>query len=73
MTPRIKKGDLIRLKTRSIGGWKGYAIAKQDQLSSDPNEVIVYYPEGDDPSRDSIACRFEVARCRHQPERPAAD
>jgi hypothetical protein len=70
MTHRIKKGDRIRLKVRSVFGWQGYGIAKYDQTSDDPGEVICYYREGGDPFEDHcIACRFEVARCRIQPKR----
>ena len=67
----IKKGDRIRLKNRSVFGWQGYGIAKYDQQSNDPGEVICFYREGGDPFEDhAIACRFEVARCRLQPQRP---
>ena len=65
MTHRIKKGDRIRLKVQTVFGWKGYAYAKQDQLTDDPSEVIEFFRENKDPQTDHcIACRFEVARCR---------
>ena len=63
MSHRIKKGDRIRLKNQLFFGGKGYGIAKYDQRSNDPREVICFYREGFDPDERCIACRDEVARC----------
>ena len=62
--PAIRKGDRIRLKTRTAFGFKGYAIALNDCFDNDPNAIVEFRPERcDDPHYLGVACRFQVARC----------
>ena len=44
----LKKGDRIRLKVRTIGGWKGTAtVTADEQLGSD---LVQFRKDGDDES-----------------------
>ncbi len=62
----LKRGDRIRLKVRTIDGWKGVGIVTEDQLTV--NSTVVFHKEDNNCPPDSIwygrcfACRHEVAR-----------
>lgn len=60
----LKKGDSIRLKVRTMSGWKGNGIVAKDQLI-DSN--IVYFWKDKDPKEllyRCEACRHEVAKIK---------
>ena len=69
----LKKGDRIRLKVRTILGWKGYGTVSEDQLHAD--STVWFSRDGDDPEDimfgRSAACRHEVAKVRVPPNAPA--
>lgn len=62
----LKKGDRIRLKVRTFGGWKGTATVTTDQVSAD--DVVWFRKDGSDPDSylagRCCACRHEVALVR---------
>jgi hypothetical protein len=62
----LKKGDRIRLKVRTIGGWKGTATVTEDQIS--PDVTVWFRKDGSDPddwmADRCCACRHEVAVMR---------
>lgn len=68
----IRQGDLIRLKSRTVFGWKGYGIALEDQPLGVTNPVIPFRRLDDDPDSVSLAMRAEIARCRVSPSDPPA-
>ena len=59
---KLKKGDRIRLKVRTVFGFKGTATVVNDQV----NNLVQWRPDGsnpDDTSQDfCYACRHEVAK-----------
>lgn len=58
----LKQGDRIRLKTRTIGGWKDCGTVKTNQLSEDD---VVVFAKDDYPYNDTcLALRHEVAKMR---------
>ena len=57
----LKKGDRIRLKVRTMGGWKGIGVVTQDQSASDD---AVWFRKTDTGERHCSACRHEVAKIR---------
>jgi hypothetical protein len=63
----LNKGDRIRLKVRTIGGFKGYATVLNESPVTGPNDTVEFCPEGcDDTYYLGVACRHEVAKCRNQ-------
>lgn len=66
MTWTLRTGDRIRLKTRTVFGFKGIAIVLRD-TSSSPDGLVAWRPEGSsDHSFIGHAIRCEVAKCRIQ-------
>ena len=59
---RLKKGDRIRLKVRTLGGWKGTGIVVEDQAH--PNDGVRFIKDGESAPTCSSACRHEVAKMR---------
>jgi hypothetical protein len=62
---KVKKGDRIRLKVRTLSGWKGIGIVTEDQV----NDSVWFRKEGLKPSwlNDSCACsRHECALIREK-------
>jgi len=63
----LKKGDRIRLKVRTIGGWKGIGTVMEDEVVA--GRGVRFIKDGAEPgSLDSIlgcdACRHEVVVLR---------
>lgn len=44
-TKLLKKGDRIRLKVRTMGGWTGTATVTEDQLM--PDHPVFFRKDGD--------------------------
>ena len=66
MSWTLKTGDRIRLKTRTVFGFKGIAIVLHD-TSSFPDGLVSWRPEGSsDHNFIGHALRCEVAKCRDQ-------
>ena len=64
MTKLLRQGDHIRLKVRTIFGWKGKAIVIRDQLG--PEDVIAWRRDSDDPNGPpSLSMRHEVVLETH--------
>ena len=61
-------GTRIRLKVRTLGGWKGTATVTEDQLF--PDDGVWFRPDGEDPDNwltgRCVACRHEVSILRNQ-------
>ena len=65
MTRLLRKGDRIRLKVRTLDGWKGEAIVVEDQLSV-ADRLVTFRPLGSDPEMPpGLAMRHEVALIRY--------
>lgn len=70
----LKKGDKIRLKVPTLGGWKGYATVMEDQLHKDDG---VWFRK-DDADQDDFfadkcsACSHEVALRRQTTKRKSS-
>lgn len=64
MTRLLRKGDHIRLKVRTISGWKGEAIVVEDQLSVDDRSVTFRRLDSDPEMPPGLAMRHEVALIR---------
>jgi hypothetical protein len=61
----LKKGDRIRLKVRTMAGWKGLGTVSADQHPY--NDTIVFFRDGKSPIYDRcIAARREVALVRKE-------
>lgn len=69
---RLNAGDRIRLKVRTIGGWKGKGTVLTDQENGGPWALVRFRPDdGNDWSGHGfIACRFQVAKLRDQSPAP---
>ena len=65
MTALLKQGDRIRLKVRTLSGWKGTGTVAVDQLH--PEDGIQFIKDGDHGPPYSGARRHEVAKLRGQP------
>jgi len=59
----LKKGDRIRLKVRTIFGWKGTGTVTEDQLHADDN---VYFRKDGGIGERNGARRHEVALMRNR-------
>lgn len=63
----LKKGDRIRLKVRTIFGWKGTATVVEDQRFDD---TVRFVKDGDSPddflATLCYACRHEVSKIRQK-------
>jgi len=57
----LKKGDRIRLKVRTIFGWKGIGTVIEDQLHENS---AVRFKKDENGSNNCTACRHEVAKMR---------
>ncbi len=74
MTRLIRKGDLIRVKTRTVSGRKGVAVAAGDQSTPGPDQVIPFRWRGQpDDCAPSIALRSQVALVRYPANSPIKD
>ena len=64
MTRLLRAGDRIRLKVRTMGGWKGEATVVKDQHGQD--DPLVYFRRDDRPDwwPPGCALRDEVALVR---------
>ena len=63
----LKKGDRIRLKVRTVCGWKGMGVVVEDQFVR--GGLVRFRKEGDDPGLlhdHNVACDHEVALLRDQ-------
>lgn len=64
----LKKGDRVRLKVRTLFGWKGKGTVIRDQLTKDSG--VTFRKDGDDEHEvheyeiGTEACRHEVAVMR---------
>ena len=60
---KLKKGDFIRLKVRTITGWKGVGIVKRDMVSDD--DIVDFYRI--DGLEDDLCCclRHECSKIRN--------
>ena len=60
----LKKGDRIRLKVRTISGWKGLGTVSEDQMDN----IIAFFKDGEDHESSLLghnyAMRHEVAVIR---------
>ena len=66
---RLKKGDRIRLRTRTFGGWKGKGTVIEDQIT----DIVLFCRDGEKEGDKCSACREEVALMRDQtPYMPTA-
>lgn len=66
MTRLIRKGDLIRVKTRTVNGRKGIAVALSDQDCPGPDQTIPFrWRNQPDDCAPSIALRHQVALVRY--------
>ena len=59
----LKAGTRVRLKTRTVDGWKGTGTVLRDVLDDD---AIVKFRPDDDESTTVMACRYQVAVLRDQ-------
>jgi hypothetical protein len=61
---KLKKGDRIRLKVRTISGWKGTGTVSEDQI----DDTIFFHKDGEDINSwiggRNCACRHEAAKLR---------
>jgi len=64
MTNPLRKGDRIRLKARTMSGWKGTGTVVEDQRIGNPS--VQFVKDGDTPEIPSGALRHEVAKLRDQ-------
>ena len=73
---KLKKGDHVRLKIRTISGWKGTGIVLHDQYSNSPESIIKFRPDDADPNdewRNCHALRRELSKIRTQGHETQAD
>lgn len=59
----LKKGDKIRLKVRTLFGWKGIGIVMEDQIERGGDASIRYQKEGTEQDM-CFALRYQVSKCR---------
>ena len=59
---KLKKGDRIRLKVRTISGWKGTGTVIEDQIT----DTVLFRRDGKREGDKCSACREEVALMRDQ-------
>ena len=59
----LKAGTRVRLKTRTVDGWKGTGTLLRDFLDGD--DLVKFIPD-DDKTTTVMACRHEVAVLRDQ-------
>lgn len=60
---KLKKGDRIRLKVRTVFGFKGTATVMEDQVGDEPDATIRFKKDGST-EEHCYACRHEVAKIR---------
>ena len=60
----LRKGDRIRLKTRTLCGWKGLGSVMQDQHTTE--ETVWFRKDGYGSAGKCCACSHEVSLLRNQ-------
>lgn len=62
----LRKGDRIRLKHRTMFGWKGIGIVTENQMEN--ADVVWFAKEGENPEDcmygRNVACSYEVILIR---------
>lgn len=64
MTKALQKGDVIRLRVRTVFGWQGYGIVNEDMTEHDPDATVSFHRVGHPPDETCIAKRHQVALVR---------
>jgi hypothetical protein len=66
MTKPLQKGDVIRLKVRTVFGWQGYGVVKEDMVHHDPDATVSFHRVGHSPDETCIAKRHQMALVRNR-------
>ncbi len=61
----LKAGTRVRLKTRTVDGWKGTGTVIWDVLDDSYDAIVKFRPD-DDESTTVTACSYQVAVLRDQ-------
>ena len=62
----LKAGTRVRLKTRTVDGWKGTGTVIWDVIDDEDDALVKFRPDGGEEWEQVLACRYQVAVWRDQ-------